>query len=136
MRVLEEARQAKKIGKALEAELEISVWGRYADALKVLSCADSKEFFNVSAVKLIDVSESGSFQEPLDLESGTLVRDYDGSGNFRVKVLPASGAKCARCWNFMPVVSNYGVWENVCTRCQTALTEMGVARPEPAEAAQ
>jgi hypothetical protein len=36
----------------------------------------------------------------------------------------------------MPVVSNYGIWENVCTRCQTALTEMGIARPEPAEAAQ
>ena len=28
---------------------------------------------------------------------------------------PASGHKCARCWNFMPEVSDYGIWQNVCT---------------------
>ena len=38
-----------------------------------------------------------------------------------VIVSPASGHKCARCWNFMPEVSNYGIWQNVCTRCQDAL---------------
>ena len=40
------------------------------------------------------------------------------------------GHKCARCWNFMPEVSNYGIWENVCTRCQSALKEMGIAPPQ------
>jgi hypothetical protein len=45
--------------------------------------------------------------------------------------MPASGTKCARCWNFMPAVSNYGIWENVCTRCQHALTEMGIEPPQP-----
>jgi hypothetical protein len=33
----------------------------------------------------------------------------------------------------MPEVSNYGIWENVCTRCQSALTEMGIDPPEPQE---
>ncbi len=130
LRKLEQERQAKNIGKGLEAELEISAWGHCADALKTLNGTDSKEFFNVSAVRFIDVSESGFFQEPLDLESPTPLREYDHSGNFHVKVLPASGAKCARCWNFMPEVSNYGIWENVCTRCQTALKEMGIAPPQ------
>jgi ribosomal protein L37AE/L43A len=53
-------------------------------------------------------------------------------------VLPASGHKCARCWNFMPEVSAYGIWENVCTRCQSALKEMGIAPPqsESGESAQ
>jgi isoleucyl-tRNA synthetase len=134
LRSLEEARQAKKIGKALEAELEIRAWGHYADALKTISDADSKEFFNVSAVKFIDVSESGFFDEPLDFESATPVREHDRTGGFRVKVLPASGHKCARCWNFMPEVGDYGIWQNVCTRCQSALKEMGIA--PPAEAAQ
>jgi isoleucyl-tRNA synthetase len=52
----------------------------------------------------------------------------------KVEALPASGHKCARCWNFMPEVGNYGVWENVCTRCQDALKEMKIA--PPTEAAQ
>jgi hypothetical protein len=30
----------------------------------------------------------------------------------------------------MPEVGNYGAWENVCTRCQEALTEMKIAPPE------
>jgi isoleucyl-tRNA synthetase len=50
-------------------------------------------------------------------------------------VKPATGHKCARCWNFMPEVSDYGIWQNVCTRCQGALTEMGIPPPQP-EAAQ
>ena len=45
--------------------------------------------------------------------------------------LPATGHKCARCWNFMPEVANYGIWENVCTRCQDALKEMKIAHHDP-----
>jgi formamidopyrimidine-DNA glycosylase len=44
-------------------------------------------------------------------------------------VYSAAGHKCARCWNFMPEVSNYGIWQNVCTRCQEALTEMKIEPP-------
>jgi isoleucyl-tRNA synthetase len=110
MQVLEEARQNKLIGKALEAEIDITAKGSLFELLK-RHAAGLKEVINVSAVSVVEGPE--------------LV----------VKVLPASGSKCARCWNFMPAVSNYGVWENVCTRCQTALTEMGVAPPDPAEAA-
>jgi len=49
----------------------------------------------------------------------------------KVVALPASGHKCARCWNFMPHVSNYGIWENVCDRCQSALKDMNIAPPQP-----
>ena len=52
-------------------------------------------------------------------------------GEFHVAALPASGTKCARCWNFMPEVSNYGAWESVCTRCHQALQAMNVEPPEP-----
>ncbi len=111
MRVLEDARQNKLIGKALEAEIEIAAKGSLFELLK-RNAAGLKEVMNVSTVAVV--------------EGPDLV----------VKVLPASGSKCARCWNFMPMVSNYGVWENVCTRCQTALTEMGIARPEHSETAK
>ena len=104
LRVLEDARKAKQIGKGLEAELEISAAGeqlallqRHADGLK--------EIVNVSR--------------------GTVIEGPELS----VKALPASGHKCARCWNFMPEVGNYGIWENVCTRCQDALKKMKIEPP-------
>jgi isoleucyl-tRNA synthetase len=108
--LLENERQAKLIGKSLEAQLKITASGdflsilqRYRDGLK--------EIFNVSDVTILEGPES-------------------------IVPLSASGTKCARCWNFMPEVSNYGIWENVCTRCHGALHEMGIAPPQPAEAAQ
>ena len=105
LRVLEEARQAKTIGKGLEADLQITASG---DLLALLQrhAAGLKEIINVSAVRVVPGSE------------------------FSVSALPASGSKCARCWNFMPEVANYGIWQSVCTRCHGALTEMGVAPPQ------
>ena len=101
---LEEARQAKSIGKALEAELDIMASG---DLLALLQrhAAGLKEIVNVSAVKVIEGTE------------------------FQVVALPASGTKCARCWNFMPEVASYGIWQNVCTRCSDALAEMDIDPP-------
>ncbi|HKF49734.1 MAG TPA: isoleucine--tRNA ligase [Terracidiphilus sp.] len=106
LRVLEEARQAKRIGKGLEAELEIAAAG---DQLALLQkhAEDLKEILNVSRVTLISAE------------------------GLRVTALPASGHKCARCWNYMPEVSSYGIWQNVCTRCQNALQEMNIVPPQP-----
>ena len=53
------------------------------------------------------------------------------SAELKVSAHPASGHKCARCWNYMPEVSNYGVWQNVCGRCHSALREMNVVPPQP-----
>jgi isoleucyl-tRNA synthetase len=111
LRVLEEARQAKRIGKGLEADLEIAASGELLDLLQ--SHADGlKEFLNVSAVRVVPGSE------------------------LKVTAHPASGHKCARCWNYMPEVSNYGIWQSVCTRCQSALREMNIAPPESDEPPQ
>ncbi|HKN20308.1 MAG TPA: isoleucine--tRNA ligase [Terracidiphilus sp.] len=112
MRVLEEDRQAKIIGKGLDAQLRIETSGsslvrleHYKDGLK--------EFLNVSSVTIAEGKEE------------------------RVKITasPSAGAKCARCWNFMPDTADYGIWHDVCGRCRSALKEMGVAPPKP-EAAQ
>jgi isoleucyl-tRNA synthetase len=111
LRVLEEARQAKRIGKGLEADIRITASG---DLLSLLRrhAAGLKEIINVSAVSVIDGPE------------------------LKVEALPASGHKCARCWNFMPVVSDYGIWHDVCTRCQNNLREMGITPPQPEENAK
>ena len=110
MRVLEEERQSKRIGKGLEAELVISAPGELLGLL-MRHAAGLKEVTNVSAVNVIE------------------------GPALAIKALPASGSKCARCWNFMPEVGPYGIWENVCTRCQSAFKEMGIAPPEPGETA-
>ncbi len=104
LRVLEEARQAKRIGKSLEADLEIAASGELLTLLQ-RHAAGLKEITNVSNVSVIQSAPD----VPL-----------------AVTALPASGHKCARCWNFMPEVSDYGIWQNVCTRCQNALKEMGI----------
>jgi len=102
---LEAARQEKHIGKSLEAELQIAASGELLVLLK--RHADGlKEIVNVSRVTVVEGDE------------------------LQVTVLPATGTKCARCWNFMPVVANYGIWQNVCTRCHDALTEMKIDPPQ------
>jgi isoleucyl-tRNA synthetase len=108
LRVLEEDRKAKRIGKGLEAELEIAASGEQLTLLQ-RHAAGLKEIVNVSRVTVI------------------------ASPVLNVKALPATGHKCARCWNFMPEVSNYGIWQNVCTRCQEALREMKIAPPTEAK---
>ncbi len=110
MIVLEEARKEKRIGKGLEAELEIAASGELLTLLRK-HAEGLKEILNVSKVTVVEGSE------------------------LKITALPASGSKCARCWNFMPEVSSYGTWENVCTRCQTALKEMQIAPPPPEVAA-
>jgi len=107
LRVLEEERQAKRIGKGLEAEVEIAASG---DLLRLLRRHEPglKEIINVSAVRVVEGKE------------------------LKARALPASGHKCARCWNFMPEVSKYGVWENVCSRCHAALKEMEIDPPREA----
>jgi len=102
---LEEKRKEKHIGKALEADIEITAAGEQL-ALLQRHAAGLKEFINVSAVRVVPGSA------------------------FAVKALPAGGHKCARCWNYMPEVSNYGIWQNVCTRCRHALREMQIEPPQ------
>jgi isoleucyl-tRNA synthetase len=123
---LEELRQKKVIGKALEADLEIFADGDLL-ALLLKNRESLKEFFNVSQVRLPH-SQSSRLSEVKELANSTrVVANMD----LQAYVTPASGHKCARCWNFMPHVSNYGIWENVCDRCQNALREMGIAPPQP-----
>jgi isoleucyl-tRNA synthetase len=104
LRELEVARQEKRIGKGLEAQLEIIATGEQLALLK-RHTAGLKEIVNVSGVTVLVGDE------------------------LQVTVQPATGTKCARCWNFMPQVANYGIWQNVCTRCSDALTEMKIAPP-------
>ena len=119
---LEEKRQAKVIGKALEADVVVHAKGELHALLRKHE-SHLKEVFNVSSVKVTE-----DFGIPISKTGEPVLLSF--SGDLLCDVRPASGHKCARCWNFMPEVSDYGIWKNVCTRCHSALKEMGIHPPE------
>jgi isoleucyl-tRNA synthetase len=124
LRLLEQARQEKTIGKALEADVVVKADVAIAanDELGALLRkyeSTLKELFNVSAAGITSAN--------IDASAG-LVWQPEGS-EIHIQARSASGAKCARCWNFMPDVSDYGIWHDVCGRCQAALREMGIEPP-------
>ncbi len=122
LRSLEDLRQSKVIGKALEADVELYAADVIFEILHK-NAASLKELLNVSRVHLHKVSGSNPGEVP---ESQIRTRVAVTIAGLQPFVTPASGHKCTRCWNFMPEVSSYGIWENVCTRCQSALHEMGI----------
>jgi isoleucyl-tRNA synthetase len=112
---LELSRQQKQIGKSIEAEIRISAEGETLELLQKHS-QGLKEVLNVSKVVISEGTKQTGGISPVLL------------GSF-----PASGSKCARCWNFMPAVSSYGIWHDVCDRCRGTLEEMGIEPPQPVE---
>ena len=124
---LEDARKDKLIGKALESDLQFIVKD---DVYALLKHHEDglKELMGVSEVSVIDGSTGAGYRQPP--ADQPFFRTHTITDYLSFALYAASGSKCARCWNFMPEVSNYGIWENVCTRCQAALTEMGIAPPQ------
>ncbi|HLO00322.1 MAG TPA: isoleucine--tRNA ligase [Pyrinomonadaceae bacterium] len=107
---LEEARIAKAIGSSLEARLEISAAGdsydllvRYRDQLRYI--------FIVSQVDVL--------------------RSDEGAAGVVVKVFPAAGSKCERCWNYSTRVGESARYPNVCERCVAALEEIEAESIQP-----
>jgi isoleucyl-tRNA synthetase len=131
LRSLEKGRQDKKIGKGLEADLEIRARDEWLSLLQ-RHAAGLKEFFNVSRVTVIEDHELKAEKKIVNVDAAPGgAKTEEQVSELQISVLPASGAKCARCWNFMPDTADYGIWQNVCGRCRSALTEMGIAPPAP-----
>jgi isoleucyl-tRNA synthetase len=108
LKALEADRKAGKIGKALEAKVQVSVPSSDYELLrkyeKVL-----KEFLNVSQVTLASAPANDTPQATTS---------------------PADGTKCERCWNYYADnsperVQPFGPWPKVCGRCALALEQMG-----------
>ncbi|MBI4456197.1 MAG: isoleucine--tRNA ligase [Acidobacteria bacterium] len=101
---LEEARQAKLIGTSLEAQLVLVCGEHQFDYLKGFS-SDLRYIFIVSEVALEESADFGP--------------DY-----LEIKVQPAEGKKCERCWNYSSDVGINNQYPSVCSRCVAALEEM------------
>ena len=135
LRGLEEARQDKRIGKGLEADIQITASGQQL-ALLERHAIGLKEILNVSQVTVVGDPEFNVTREIANSDFATGFTATVGQNSPTIiTVKPASGHKCARCWNFMPEVSDYGIWQNVCNRCHEALEEMGIEPPQAEEIA-
>jgi len=97
MKALEEARAGKTIGSSLEAQVAIS--GPEETLAFLRSFGDDLRF--------------------LFLTSGVV---FDAVANdVTVAVLPATGAKCQRCWNYTSDVGADPEWPGACARCAGAV---------------
>jgi isoleucyl-tRNA synthetase len=109
LKSLEEARQAKQIGKALDARLVLEVPEKMGPLLERY-WGSLKELLNVSQVEVVT--------GPATAVSAT--------------TWPAAGKKCERCWNYSVLTGADRRWPTVCERCSSALAEMGVPPEEGA----
>ncbi len=110
-KALEEARIQKVIGHSLDAAVTL---GLGPDLYAQLSAyrAELRAIFIVSQAELVCGPLEGAYQSP-DLEQ------------VWVKVAPAAGAKCNRCWIYDPSVGRRAVHADICDRCHDALNTMG-----------
>ncbi len=99
---LEQARQNKQIGKALEAQVRIS-GNTEALALAQGAAAELRELLNVSQLEL----------------------DTQAGGEAMVAVSRAAGEKCERCWHWEPGVGTQPAHPTLCPRCVEAVERRG-----------
>jgi isoleucyl-tRNA synthetase len=102
---LEEERKAKRIGKSLGAAVYLQAPGADA-ALLQKYYSGLKELLNVASVHL----------------------EASADTEISVRIEPADGTKCGRCWNYRTDIAEYGPWPDVCGRCAEALDAMGYSR--------
>ncbi|MGB9029112.1 MAG: class I tRNA ligase family protein, partial [Acidobacteriaceae bacterium] len=113
---LETERNAKKIGKSLEAKVIIAA---FEDSRMLRSLREHEkgleELLNASQVKIETMGKRPPSREANDLD---------------ITILVAEGHRCDRCWRYYAddspqAVRRVGAWDNVCGRCEKALVEMG-----------
>jgi isoleucyl-tRNA synthetase len=98
--MLEEARQAKQIGKSLEARVTLTGTGRELEISQAHQ-EDLRELINVSQLKL-EAGEGEALQ---------------------ATVTNADGEKCERCWRWEPTVGSHDDHATLCTRCVEAVNQ-------------
>jgi isoleucyl-tRNA synthetase len=100
--VLEEARRARQIGKALEAQLVIEGTAEALDA--VPSQAEAlRELLNVSQLTIETVAAS------------------DPATPLKINSAKAAGRKCERCWHWETDVGAHSPHPTLCGRCVTSV---------------
>jgi isoleucyl-tRNA synthetase len=110
-KALEAARTQKLIGHALDAEVILSAGESLYTELSRYA-GDLRSLFIVSAVSLLkDAQPEGAIQ----------TAEIPG---LSIRVQPASGRKCERCWVHEDAVGESSEHPTLCRRCRQALAEI------------
>jgi len=108
MGAIEKLRMEKIIGDSLEAGLIF-----YISEEKLYRHLKDKDFSDLSSIFLVSELRIERVEKiPLDV-----FRDEEKLPHFGVKVIKASGNKCARCWNYSLSVGNNPNYLDICDRC-------------------
>jgi isoleucyl-tRNA synthetase len=107
-KALEAARVQKRIGHALDAAVTLSVGAELYERLAPYA-ADLRSFFIVSAAELLKDAPLEEAFESLEVKG------------LRVRVQPAAGKKCERCWIHETSVGQNPEHPTICGRCRAAL---------------
>ena len=103
LKALEEARNAKTIGKSLEAKVTVYVKKELLEAFDTTKI-DFAQFFIVSDFTLAGLKEEAP-AEALDLDVASVI------------VVKAQGEKCERCWTISSKVGESEKHPTLCVRC-------------------
>ncbi|MCM3637941.1 isoleucine--tRNA ligase [Sporosarcina luteola] len=102
LKALEEARNAKVIGKSLEAKITVSLPEKMAGIL----AADDIDYAQFFIVSKFEENEEGKMpEEALKLDAATVL------------VEKADGEKCDRCWTISESVGSDAEHPELCSRC-------------------
>ncbi len=104
-RELEEVRKSGLIGSSLEANVELGVGPGLLAVLEPLT-ETLADIFIVSSVKVLNINSDPYGPDPLPV----------------VKVSPAQGEKCQRCWHYSETVGRFH-HEDLCERCASIVGE-------------
>jgi len=99
-KALEERRKSGAIGHSLEAGVRITLPPEEAAALREVGVEQLAAVYIVSSVE---------------------IRAEDGVSELTVEVVPPGGAKCARCWNWLPTVGTHSDHPELCDRCHSVV---------------
>jgi isoleucyl-tRNA synthetase len=109
---LERLRQAKVVGKSLEARVVLRPRGELAALVD--QCRDVlPTLFIVS-----DVSVEGG-----EAPDGSAAYEESETSGAAIAVGRAAGVKCDRCWRYVPQVSDAPSSAGLCDRCEQAVAE-------------
>ncbi len=111
-KALEIARQNKIIGHPLEAEVRLQAEGELADFL-------DREWHTIKEIAIIS--------ELTKEEAGTMIEDAFISEEIEglaIRVLPAPGKKCERCWSRSTTVGESAQHPLVCDRCAAIVSHI------------
>ncbi len=116
---LERLRQEKVVGTSLEATVSLRASGRTASLLE--QCAPNLPMLFITSD--VSVCTDPSFPADPEEAGATGGRFTEPDGVATIAVARADGLKCARCWRYVPSVTDTEP-EGLCVRCVDALAEV------------